>query len=260
MPFILRIPVPPFPENDKLTNDTGSVCSDEEAAEEMLPAKTRRSASMQNTLVPLLDENPDACADAAMTSSTAEINPRQYQKWSAEEDELLESLVCAQQQELGPGATIPWSLLASAFPGRTDKRVRERWSNHLAPQVVKATFTNQDDVLIHRLVKQQGKKWTKIANSGLLPGRSANAIKNRYYTHQLSETRRLRREENEEKQSSDPRNLPTSLVMFHQPPLARPRFNQSLNCCVTAAAASGADHDIEVYLEQEAEVVGYEMI
>ena len=93
--------------------------------------------------------------------------------WTAEEDLTLARIV----EECGPGR---WTKVAQQLPGRMGKQCRERWFNHLAPEVKKGEWTAEEDRLIMTSVRDHGTRWSHIVK--LLPGRSDNAIKNRYYS------------------------------------------------------------------------------
>jgi hypothetical protein len=88
-----------------------------------------------------------------------------------EEDEMITSFAMECPQR-------PWLQIATVIPHHTLKQCRERWSNHLDPAVKKDPWAEEEDVMIFQLSEQIGRKWAEIARS--LPGRSDNAIKNRY--------------------------------------------------------------------------------
>ena len=71
-----------------------------------------------------------------------------------------------------------WSTIASYINGRIGKQCRERWLNHLSPEVSKDVWTEEEDEILINAQIQMGNKWSYI--SKLLPGRSENAVKNRY--------------------------------------------------------------------------------
>eukprot|EP00298_Acanthocystis_sp_HF-20_P020614 c25663_g1_i1.p1 GENE.c25663_g1_i1~~c25663_g1_i1.p1 ORF type:complete len:241 (-),score=40.27 c25663_g1_i1:7-729(-) len=93
--------------------------------------------------------------------------------WTNEEDEILRSYVKMYGLK-------NWSAMAHNLQGRTGKQCRERWRNHLSPEVRKDRFSQQEDEFILSMVNQMGTKWSVI--SRYLPGRTDNAIKNRYYS------------------------------------------------------------------------------
>jgi hypothetical protein len=68
-----------------------------------------------------------------------------------------------------------------------------RWHNHLCPSVNKDEWTEEDDQLIMQLVQQMGTKWSHIAKK--LPGRTDNAIKNRWNSMMRKNLRRQLKEQ-----------------------------------------------------------------
>jgi hypothetical protein len=118
----------------------------------------------------------------------ASLNKRRVQRpskdkkaWSKEEDELLLSLVDQY------GITM-WSKVSEALRVRSGKQCRERYHNHLDPAVKKGSWSAEEDNLILSLQKKYGNAWAKITS--YLPGRTDNAVKNRYWSATRSKARR----------------------------------------------------------------------
>lgn len=91
--------------------------------------------------------------------------------WSEYEDILL----CNTVEEIG---STNWKTIENHVPGRTSKQCRERWHNHLDPNLSKEEWSNTEDLQMHMGVYMFGHKWSLIAQG--IPGRTDNAVKNRY--------------------------------------------------------------------------------
>ncbi len=108
--------------------------------------------------------------------------------WCEREDQLLRSIV-------GEELTIPWAAVAQELNNklggateRTGKQCRERWRNHLDPDINKFAhvgltpdrdpWNDQDDIVLLSAFLEHRNKWSDIGR--LLNGRSENAVKNRF--------------------------------------------------------------------------------
>lgn len=76
--------------------------------------------------------------------------------WTKDEDEKVIELVRTYGAQ-------KWSVIAKHLPGRIGKQCRERWHNHLNPEIRKDAWTKAEDRLILSLHRQMGNKWAELS-------------------------------------------------------------------------------------------------
>ena len=99
--------------------------------------------------------------------------------WSQEEDEAIKALSARYGIQ-------NWTLISQKLSqeynvkGRTGKQCRERWHNHLDPNISKDPISPEEESIIFYRHREFGNKWAEIAS--FLKGRSDNSIKNQFYS------------------------------------------------------------------------------
>lgn len=100
--------------------------------------------------------------------------------WEPSEDAILRNTILSN----GP---LNWNVVASYLSDRTGKQCRERWHNHLADGIKKGDWSKEEDSIILSAHRQFGNQWARI--SKMLPSRTENDIKNRYYMLERNQKR-----------------------------------------------------------------------
>jgi hypothetical protein len=129
--------------------------------------------------------------------------------WTRQEDEIIIKYVHAY-------GCKSWTKLAKMLPGRIGKQCRERWMNHLNPDLSRDQWTPAEDQLLMELHREFGNSWSKIA--ARMPRRADNMIKNRWYST-LSKKMDQEVAVPAEQHQQDPPPEPSTPVAMPQPAL-----------------------------------------
>eukprot|EP00940_MAST-03C_sp_MAST-3C-sp2_P002786 g2786.t1 len=169
-------------------------------------------------------------------------------QWSEAEDQLLLHLI---QSDNGDP---DWTVLARKIAGRTPKQCRERWFNHLDPNVKKGNWTEEEDTIVWNAQKELGNRWSKIAR--MLNGRTENAVKIRWKSlrrrfngvptpaqrKRADESARKKKTSSRRTQKTAPKKKTLDVSKFNPKPLQSDRIISRRSSTDRAAAASAKKH------------------
>lgn len=133
----------------------------------MIPCISNREGNIYQPIITPLNES----------KKSENLNIRQT--WTVEEDKALENLTNLQ-------GTRAWASISKEINKlfhnnksfRKGKQCRERYFNHINPNLKKGDWTDAEDRCILDMQKLNGNKWSEIAKN--LPGRNENQVKNRW--------------------------------------------------------------------------------
>ena len=91
--------------------------------------------------------------------------------WKPKEEATLQEQVRLHGQK-------SWSLISRSLPGRTGKQCRERYLNHLRPDIKRQSWTSEEELVLAEGHARLGTRWSSLVH--LLPGRTENQIKNHW--------------------------------------------------------------------------------
>ncbi len=107
---------------------------------------------MRTKVVRAEPETPGGLEEADLDADEA---PAKRRPWGPDEDEHLRQLVHIY-------GIKSWAQIATQLHNRNGKQCRERWRNHLRPQLNKGEWTTQEDVDIWDHVQSMGTKWAQV--------------------------------------------------------------------------------------------------
>ena len=112
--------------------------------------------------------------------------------WNKEEDDEIMKLIKIHGTN--------WSLISKIIKTRNNKQIRDRYINILAPNLNKKKFTFEEDMLIIKLYKEFGAKWSRIHT--YFKNRTTDMIKNRFHSSIKKKYKDLLKDINKKKTDS----------------------------------------------------------
>lgn len=151
------------------------------------------------------------------------------------------------------------SIIAASMDNRTGKQCRERYFNHLQPNIKKGNWTDDEDQTIVTMQAKIGNQWSAMTK--YLPGRTDNAIKNRW--HAIVKAQQAQQDQNSDYIGSESKhsfqnggvlnNHEVKAIDQHQyffgPTPSTQIYNSSLSLATLSSGSGNTSHAPFEYLD-----------
>jgi hypothetical protein len=139
------------------------------------PATTNTRCSLSLSLLVFTNYSAKECHERWIRYLKPGVRKGQ---WTDHEDAIVMEVVSTSTEQ----PFTRWSDLAQRLPGRVGKQIRDRWVNHLNPNINHLPFSREDDLNLWEGHIKMGKRWVEISTKHFDSSRSENHIKNRWYS------------------------------------------------------------------------------